>query len=112
MTSASADTILAMVPPDTDQPSADEGAPLIASLEARVAELEAEVVALKVDLWAARDAAIGATAEVGTHRVQRKELESLIHQLRLQVAALGGSGRKTPGMYVDKVARRLVRLVR
>lgn len=101
-----------MATPDTDRPSADERDALITRLEDRVAELEAEVVALKVDLWAARDAAIGATAEVGTHRIQRKELESLIHQLRLQVAALGGTGRKTPGMYVDKVARRVYRLVR
>ncbi len=101
-----------MVPPDTDPTSTDEGSALAARLEARIAELEAEVVSLKVDLWAARDAAIGAAAEVGTHRIQRKELESLIHQLRLQVAALGGSGRKTPGMYVDKVARRVVRFVR
>lgn len=84
----------------------------IARLEAKVAELEAEVAALKVDLWAARDAAIGAAAEVGTHRAKRKELEGLIHQLRLQVAALEGSGRKTPGWYVDRLARRVVRLVR
>jgi len=105
--------------PSLDAPSEATGAPAgdprdrrIAELEAEVARLEDEVGRLKLDLWGARDAAIGATAEVGTQRVRQKELEALIHQLRLQVATLSGTGRRTPGWYVDRVARAIYHRVR
>ncbi len=102
----------------TDEGAAPTGEPRdardarIAELEAEVGRLEAEVASLKIDLWGARDAAIGATAEVGTQRVRQKELEALIHQLRLQVASFPGGGRKTPGWYVDRVARAVARRLR
>ena len=81
--------------------------------DARIAELEAEVVKLRTDLWGARDAAIGATAEVGSWRVKIVELEALIHQLRTEMSLLGaGSGRRTPGYYVDRVARGVYRRIR
>ena len=41
------------------------------------------------------------------------ELEALIHQLRTEMSLLGGgSGRRTPGYYVDRVARGVYRRIR
>lgn len=47
-----------------------------------------ELTALRIQMWAARDAAFGAVAEAGTLRAKNKELEALIHQLRLEVDRL------------------------
>jgi len=47
-----------------------------------------ERAALKVELWVARDAAIGAIAEAGTLRARNAELEALIHQLRVELDRL------------------------
>lgn len=81
--------------------------------DARIEELEAEVAKLRLDLWASRDAAIGALAEVGTFRARFAEVESLVHQLRTELALAGGtSGRRTPGYYVDRVARGVFRRVK
>jgi len=81
--------------------------------DARIDELEAEVAKLRLDLWASRDAAIGALAEVGTSRARFAEVESLVHQLRTELALAGGtSGRRTPGYYVDRVARGVYRRIR
>ena len=52
---------------------------------ATIAALEQQIVELKQELWASRDATIGATAELGTARAKIRELEALIHQLRIQV---------------------------
>lgn len=79
----------------------------------RIDELEAEVAKLRVDLWASRDAAIGALAEAGTSRARFAEVEALVHQLRTELALAGGtSGRRTPGFYVDRVARGVYHRVR
>lgn len=48
------------------------------------AELQREVASLRVELWAARDAARGAIAEKGTLAARNRELEQLIHQLRIE----------------------------
>jgi hypothetical protein len=48
--------------------------------------LEQQIVDLKQEIWVARDAAIGATAELGTARAHIVELESLVHQLRSELA--------------------------
>lgn len=47
-----------------------------------------ELTALRLELWAARDAAFGAVAEAGTLRARNTELEALIHQLRIEVDRL------------------------
>ena len=45
-----------------------------------------EVSRLTRELWVARDAVIGATAELGTARSRVTELEGLVHQLRIELA--------------------------
>ena len=80
--------------------------------DARIAELEAEVAKLRIDLWGARDAAIGATAEVGSSRAKVVELEAHINQLRTELSLRGGHGRRTPGYYVDRVALGVYRRIR
>jgi hypothetical protein len=62
------------VPTSTDTPPSREA-------------LEQQIVDLKQEVWIARDAAIGATAELGTARAHVVELESLVHQLRSELAA-------------------------
>lgn len=54
---------------------------------------------MRQELWQARDAVIGATATAGSYRARNVELETLIHQLRSEVARLdraltarGGAG--------------------
>lgn len=51
-------------------------------------ELAAEIAELKLELWSARDAAIGAVAQAGTLRVRNAELEQLVHQLHAEVNRL------------------------
>lgn len=62
-------------PDDRAEPAADAGP-------------TEELVALRLELWEARDAAIGAIAEAGTLRARNRELEALIHQLRVEVDRL------------------------
>ncbi len=62
----------------------------------RTEQLEATVVQLRQDLWIARDATIGATAELGTARAKVTELEALIHQLRVEVTRLDAELRSKP----------------
>ncbi|HKY15593.1 MAG TPA: hypothetical protein VJM33_11770 [Microthrixaceae bacterium] len=45
-----------------------------------------DVSALRREVWVARDAAIGATAELGTARARVAELEVLVDQLRTELA--------------------------
>ena len=49
------------------------------------ADLEAEIHRLQAEVWTARDAAIGSTAALGAARARIQELESLIHQLRVEL---------------------------
>jgi hypothetical protein len=59
---------------------------IAAESASRVELLESQIAELKQELWIARDAAIGATAELGTARAKVVELEALVHQLRSQLA--------------------------
>jgi hypothetical protein len=45
-----------------------------------------ELATLRQELWVARDAAIGATAELGTARARVRELEVRTQQLEAEVA--------------------------
>jgi len=66
--------------PDADASSDD--------LTRSLAALTAEIADLKLELWSARDAAMGAVAQAGTLRARNAELEALIHQLRVEVDRL------------------------
>lgn len=48
-----------------------------------------EIAELKLELWNARDAAIGAIAEAGSLRARNAELEASIHQLHTELNRLG-----------------------
>jgi hypothetical protein len=52
------------------------------------AALTAEIAELKLDLWTARDAAMGAVANAGTLRARNAELEAHIHALRVEIDRL------------------------
>ncbi|NLA36836.1 MAG: hypothetical protein GX868_14295 [Actinobacteria bacterium] len=50
---------------------------------------DADLVAqLRLDLWAARDAAIAAVASAGAYRARNAELEAEIHRLRVELDRL------------------------
>lgn len=53
-----------------------------------IEELSEEIANLKLELWSARDAAVGAVAQAGALRARNTELEALIHQLRVEVDRL------------------------
>ena len=59
-----------------------------ADITQTVAALTAEIAELKLELWGARDAAMGAVAQAGTLRARNAELEALVHQLRVEVDRL------------------------
>jgi len=61
---------------------------LVDGLRARVAELEAELRELRMDLWQSRDATIGATATAGSYRARNVELEMIIGQQRSAIVRL------------------------
>lgn len=64
---------------------------------------------LRRQLWEARDAARGATAELGNLRSKVKELEVLIHQLRVRNRELDDPGLKVATRQMAKSAVRAVR---
>lgn len=80
-----------------------------------VAQLAAEIAELKLDLWSARDAALGAVAAAGSLRARNAELEAMVHQLRSEVARLAHVERSLTFRVGDgvlrplKAARRLAR---
>jgi hypothetical protein len=49
-------------------------------------EVSEQIATLKQELWVARDAAIGATAELGSARARVRELEVRNQQLEVEVA--------------------------
>jgi DNA repair exonuclease SbcCD ATPase subunit len=83
---------------------------------ARIEQLEATVEQLRKDLWTARDAVIGAEAEAGALKVQNRQLEVLIAQLRDALAAQTRwarlVGRLTGNRYVSTLITRLKSLLR
>ena len=60
----------------------------------------------QLELWTARDAVVGVTRELGVLRARNKELELLIHQLRMRILTLEGK-RRTPGTMLDRGLRRI-----
>ncbi len=53
-----------------------------------IEELPDEIAQLRIDLWSARDAAIGAVAAAGTLRARNAELESTVRQLHAEINRL------------------------
>ncbi len=47
-----------------------------------------ELTELRLDLWSARDAAIGAVAQAGSLRARNAELEAQVHRLRVELDRL------------------------
>lgn len=82
----------------------------------RIEQLEATVEQLRKDLWTARDAVIGAEAEVGASRVRIRELETLVNQLRDALAAQTRwarlVGRLTGNRYVSTLITKAKALLR
>lgn len=60
----------------------------------------------QLELWTARDAVVRVTRELGVLRARNKELELLIHQLRMRILTLEGK-RRTPGTMLDRWLRRV-----
>ncbi len=56
------------------------------------------------ELWLARDQVVMTTRELGELRAKNKELEVLIHQLRMRILSLEGK-RPTPGALLDRGLR-------
>lgn|GEM_PF-5103727 len=98
--------------PDTS--AASQGADADAA-EAPGTDPHDEVVELRLALWSARDAAIGAVAQAGTLRARNAELEALVHQLRVEIDRLAHVERsvtyRVGNTFVRplRAARRLVR---
>lgn len=67
-----------------------------------------EIVQLRQEAWAARDAVIGTTAELGTARARIIELEATVKQLQIEVTLLQAELRSRP----VRAALRLVQPVR
>ena len=66
----------------------DQGDERVEALRARVAELEAELRQMRLELWQSRDATIGATATAGSYRARNVELEMIIGQQRSAIVRL------------------------
>jgi len=60
----------------------------------------------QLELWTARDAVVRTTEELGLLSAKNKELELLIHQLRMRILTLEGK-RRTPGTMLDRGLRRV-----
>lgn len=75
----------------TSRPSTPGAAPSVTSegdLTEILNDLTTEIAELKLELWSARDAAVGAIAQAGTLRARNAELEALIHQMRVEIDRL------------------------
>ena len=69
----------------TSRPSTPGAAPTEPSegdLTETLTDLTTQIAELKLELWSARDAAVGAVAQAGALRARNAELEAVIHQLR------------------------------
>ncbi|MEI2653986.1 MAG: hypothetical protein V9G12_17895 [Microthrixaceae bacterium] len=72
----------------TEPSEGDLTEPSEGDLTETLTDLTTQIAELKLDLWAARDAAVGAVAAAGSLRARNAELEAMIHQLRVEVARL------------------------
>lgn len=98
----------------TDQPAT--ASPTDADrLRADNERLRGELASLRTELWTARDTVLGLTAEIGTLRAERAEVDSLVHQLRVELGRLAHVEHSLTYRIGDtvvkplKVARRLAR---
>jgi hypothetical protein len=87
----------------------DGGDELVDGLRARVAELEAELRELRMDLWQSRDATIGATATAGSYRARNVELEMIVGQQRSAIVRLEAAVGQRRESSFGRRARRALR---
>ncbi len=72
----------------TEPSEGDLTEPSEGDLTETLTDLTTQIAELKLELWSARDAAVGAVAQAGALRARNAELEALIHQLRVEIDRL------------------------